>query len=366
MNKYMKLTMILLLALTLLCTALVSCDNGNTAETQAPEATVADGATAGEDATLADGATAGQDATAGEDATTAQDATTGEDATQAEAVTLPEGNETTAPGVTPNIPSSVTMTFDGSNCQVSDQSAITLNTEERAYVIVKPGTYVLSGNLVDAQVRVSVDKTEEVILIFNNFNAKHNSSAPIYITSCNKCIIELAPGSVNTLEDAERYVYADPTDDKPNACIYSADDLTIRGDGTLNIIANWNNGIGCKNDLRIKSGTITVSAPNNILKGNDSVTIDGGKVTLSGGEDAIKSDATDRTDKGFVLIEGDAKVTIDCSDDAIQASQTITVAAGSSVTVTAGGNALNCPGTINADASAMNIISEGAAEETVA
>ena len=262
-----------------------------------------------------------------------------------------------APGTETN---PIVLTFNGVEC--SESVAGTLSVDGGAFVISKGGFYTLTGDLSDGQIKVAVPKTEEITLIFKNFTASSSKTAPLYIDSCDKATIELAAGTVNSLTDASIYVFANPGDDKPNACIYSADDLTIKGDGTLNVTGNYNNGIGCKNDLRIKNGTITVTAPNNILKGNDSVTIEGGNVTLSGGEDAIKSDTTDRTDKGFVLIEGDAKVTIDCVDDALQATQSITVASGTSVTITAGGNALNCPGTINADESAMNIISEGAAD----
>lgn len=280
--------------------------------------------------------------------------------TSASNETTPSGEASTQGGssVGTTDPTVITLTFNGIEC---DQSvAGTLSVDGNAFVISKGGVYELSGNLSNGQIRVSAPKTEEVTLIFKNFTASSSTSAPIYIDSCDKAIIELAAGTVNTLTDASVYQYAIPGEDKPNACIYSADDLTIKGDGTLNITGNYNNGIGCKNDLRIKSGTITVTAPNNILKGNDSVTIEGGTITLSGGEDAIKADTTDRTDKGFVLIEGDAKIEINCIDDALQATQSITVAAGTSVTVTAGGNALNCPGTINADETALNIISEGA------
>ena len=301
--------------------------------------------------------------TAGEGQTSA---TPGENVTDANGQPVTDsgnnpGNSTATPGTEEN---PITLTFNGVQC--SESVAGTLSVDGGAFVISKGGFYVLTGDLSDGQIKVAVPKTEEITLIFKNFTASSSKTAPIYIDSCDKATIELAAGTVNSLTDASIYQFANPGDDKPNACIYSADDLTIKGDGTLNITGNYNNGIGCKNDLRIKSGTITITAPNNILKGNDSVSIEGGNVTLSGGEDAIKSDTTDRTDKGFVLIEGDAKVTITCSDDALQATQSVTVAAGTSVTVTAGGNAINCPGTINADESAMNIISEGAADTPAA
>jgi hypothetical protein len=204
---------------------------------------------------------------------------------------------------------------------------------------------------------VAVPKTEQVELIFNNFTASCNTSAPLYIESADKATIVLAAGSVNTLTDATLYQFANPAEDKPNACIYSSDDMTIKGTGTLNVNGNYNNGIGCKNDLRIKDCTLNVTGVNNILKGNDSVEIENATVKLSGGEDAIKSDTADRTDKGYILITAGSKVEINCIDDAIQASMSITIEAGCAITGTCGGDALNCPGTINADEAAMQISS---------
>ena len=106
---------------------------------------------------------------------------------------------------------------------------------------------------------MAVPKTEQVELIFNNFTASCNTSAPLYIESADKATIVLAAGSVNTLTDATLYQYANPAEDKPNACIYSSDDMTIKGTGTLNVNGNYNNGIGCKNDLRIKDCTLNVT-----------------------------------------------------------------------------------------------------------
>ena len=254
------------------------------------------------------------------------------------------------------VTASVVLTFNGTQLSASVQDT-GITTEGGAFVITRGGSYELRGDLSGGQIKVAVPKTEQVELIFNNFTASCNTSAPLYIESADKCVIYLAAGSVNTLTDATMYRYDNPAEDKPNACIYSADDLTIKGTGTLNVNANYNNGIGCKNDLRIKDCTLNVTAVNNILKGNDSVEIENARVTLTGGEDAIKADTTDRADKGYILITAGSKVEINCIDDAIQATVSITVEAGCRVTGTCGGDALNCPGTINAPETAMEITS---------
>ena len=258
------------------------------------------------------------------------------------------------PGTT--TPTSVVLTFNGNQLSTSVQDT-GIKVEGNAFVITRGGSYEFRGDLSNGQIKVAVPKTEQVELIFNNFTASCNTSAPLYIESADKATIVLAAGSVNTLTDATLYQFANPAEDKPNACIYSSDDMTIKGTGTLNVNGNYNNGIGCKNDLRIKDCTLNVTGVNNILKGNDSVEIENATVKLSGGEDAIKSDTADRTDKGYILITAGSKVEINCIDDAIQATMSITIEAGCAITGTCGGDVLNCPGTINADEGAMQIVS---------
>ena len=182
--------------------------------------------------------------------------------------TQPGDNNAENPGTTN--PASIVLTFNGNQLSTSVQDT-GIVVEGGAFVITRGGSYELKGDLSGGQIKVSVPKTEQVELIFNNFTASSNTSAPLYIESADKCVIFLAAGSVNTLTDATLYQYANPADDKPNACIYSSDDLTIKGTGTLNVNGNYNNGIGCKNDLRIKDCTLNVTGVNNIIEGKTSV-----------------------------------------------------------------------------------------------
>ena len=240
------------------------------------------------------------------------------------------------------------LVFSGMECEISDTSAII--QEGKIYKIVRPGTYTISGTLDDGQIQVEVQKTEAVTLVLDNFTGSCSDSAVIYIISADKVDIDLQNDSVNTLTDASVYVFPDPTTDKPNACIYSSDDLTIKGGGSLIVNANYNNGIGCKNDVEIKNGKVTVSAVNNAIKGNDSVTVCGdAEVIIEAADDGLKADTIDRSDKGFVRITEQAKVTVSCTDDAIQATQNVTVTSGATVTIKSASQAVNCDGTVNVD-----------------
>ncbi len=337
MKKHICLTAVVLLLAAALIGSLTACDNGSTP----PADTTAAGTTAG----TPNGDTTGTPSDTGNTPDTTQPSTPTD--------TGNSSGDTTEPGTTTPEPTAIKLTFSGSKVETSvTDSGVTV--EGNAIVITRPGSYELTGELSNGQVRVRVDKTADVELILNNFIATSNDTAPMYIESANKTTLVLATGSVNKLTDTANYKFA-IGEDKPNACLYSSDDLTIKGNGSLIVTGKYNNGIGCKNDLRIKSGNITVSAPNNIIKGNDSVEIEEATLTLSGGEDAIKSDNELRTDKGYILITAGAKINITCADDALQAINTVTVEAGATVTGQCGGDAVNCAGASNVDATAMQI-----------
>ncbi len=255
----------------------------------------------------------------------------------------PEGNESsTVDGLI-----DCYIEFSGTSYTTTDSSAI--KVEGSALTIIKPGTYDLSGTLDNGQIIVEVTKADRVTLILNNFTGHNESSAVIWVKSADKVYLEVKTGTTNTLTDGATYVFANPAETKPNACIYAADDLSIKGHGTLIVTGNYNNAIGCKNDLSINNCKLTVKAVNNALKGNDSVTIKGdAEVLVEGADDAIKADSLDEG-KGYVTITENAKVTVYCEDDALQSTQSITVTTGATVTTYAKGNSVNCDGIMTID-----------------
>ncbi len=208
--------------------------------------------------------------------------------------------------------------------------------------ITAAGEYTLTGKLANGQVIVNVGDQDDVQLNLNGVDIHCDFSAPICVLNADKVEIKLEENTQNKLSDAFRAVGIN--DKSPTACLYSKDDMTIKGTGALTIEAGHNNGIGSKNDLRINGGVITVSAANNAIKGNDSVDIRGGRITILDCEDGIKAEKEDREEKGFVRING-ATVYITASDDAIQAPLSVEIT-NSSVTTDAGDMAINCKGNV--------------------
>ena len=207
-----------------------------------------------------------------------------------------------------------TASFNGTNVTVSG-SVIT---------ITGPGKYILSGTLSDGQIIVNdTAKAEKVYLYLNGVEVNCSNGSPLFIDKADEVVLKPVKDTVNVFSDS-----ANDTSDDTNACIYSDDDLTIKGEGNLQVIANKNNGITSENDLDIKAGTVIVKAKKNAIKGEDSIEIfDGAIINIECEKDAFKVENAVEEDKGYFTMTG-GDVTVVAGDDLIQAYRSITVTGG--------------------------------------
>ncbi len=171
--------------------------------------------------------------------------------------------------------------------------------------------------------------TNIVQLILAGADITCSSSAPIYVLNSEKTIIFLEANTENKL------AYPSSATTEPNAAIYSKDDLTICGDGSLSVQSTYNDGITCNDGLIIKSGTITVNAQDDGVRGKNYLIVEGGKITVAAGENGLISDNSADATKGYVSIQA-GTVTVTSGGDAIEAQTDVLIAAGT-VTVTSGG-----------------------------
>lgn len=209
--------------------------------------------------------------------------------------------------------------------------------QDNKILITQEGTYIFEGNLTNGQIYVNVGDQEKVQLVLNNVNIFCNTSAPIYIVNADKTVITLPEGTVNSISDS----YA-PIDDTVKGCIYSKDDLTFNGTGTLNVTGNYNNAISCKNDLTIVDGTYHLTAANNGLKGNDSISILTCTMKIESMDDGCKVDNDVDADKGYLFIAG-GSFDITANDDCFQCPRAFIIQGGH-VLARCYGKTVNCDG----------------------
>lgn len=199
--------------------------------------------------------------------------------------------------------------------------------------IKSAGTYSISGTLNDGQ--IIVDTNDEFVrLILNGVNITSTTNPPLHVLSADKTIIVLADNTENYLTDNVNNV--------ENGALFSRDDLTIYGSGTLTVNGNANDAIHCNDGLIIKSGTLKLTSVDDAICASDYIVIKGGDITANSVGDGLISDNIDEEDRGYVYIE-DGTVTVTSSmGDAITA-QTDLLISGGTFTLESGGGGFVAP-----------------------
>ncbi len=186
--------------------------------------------------------------------------------------------------------------------------------------ITEEGTYILSGTLNNGSVVVDAENTDKLQLVLNGVDISCESSAPIYVKQADKVFLTLASNTENKLTTTGEYVAID--DNNIDSVIFSKDDLTLNGSGTLHIEAPFGHGIVAKDDLVVTGGSYVINAKNHGLAGKDSVRIAAGDFVLNTKEDGIHSENDEDITLGFVYI-ADGNFQIAAGDDGIHAGSQV-------------------------------------------
>lgn len=230
-------------------------------------------------------------------------------------------------------------TSEGSGAVVVSGSTVTIKAG---------GVYVLSGTLADGQIIIDAEDDSTVRLVLNGADITSSTSAPIYVKNAEKTVISMPEGTENSVTDGTQYVYDDAEAEEPNSAIFSKGNLTINGEGSLVVDANFNNGITGKDELKITGGNIEVNAKDDAIVGRDLLAIKEGTFTITAGGDGLKTTNDEDAEKGNLAIEG-GTFNITAENDGIQA-QTALYTLGGEYTITTGGGS---PETVAANENAM-------------
>lgn len=187
--------------------------------------------------------------------------------------------------------------------------------------ITKAGTYHLTGTLDNGNITVNVGDNDLVRLVLDNVNITCNASSVINVENANKVIIIVEEGTTNTLTDGTSYY---TTEDEPDGAIFSKDDLVINGTGTLNINANYLDGIVSKDGLKIRGTTINLTANDDGIRGKDYIGIKDASITINAKSDGMKSTNDTDIEKGYILIEN-SNINIEAGEDGIQAETNLKI-----------------------------------------
>lgn len=208
---------------------------------------------------------------------------------------------------------------------------------ENTITITSAGTYYITGNLSDGNILIDANKNDEVQIVLDNATITSSTTAPINCLKSGKLTITLADNSQNSLIDSNSYTdFTDTEDSEPDGTIFSKSDLVINGNGTLNIDANYADGIVSKDGLKIINCNIGINSEDDGIRGKDYVAINNANLNIVSKGDGIKS--TNDTDNtlGYIAIEG-GNITINCEEDGIQAETVLNISSDANIAIKTNG-----------------------------
>lgn len=227
----------------------------------------------------------------------------------------------------------VTITLDGDDAEISGNGAYVI---DGSVVITNAGYYVISGTLSDGYISVDAYDSSKVWILLNGVEINCSDNACIRVDQADKVFLTLAEGSQNTLTSGSEYS-EEALNDGTDGAIYAHDDLTINGSGSLTVNSQYEHGISANDDLVITGGTITVTAPSDAIRVNDSIRICSAEITATGGDEGIVT--TNEVENGYMYVEsGTLKIT--AADDGIHTTGDIEIAGGD-ITVSAGDDGIH-------------------------
>lgn len=209
--------------------------------------------------------------------------------------------------------------------QTADVSEATTYTvsDGQTINITSDGVYVITGTASNASIIVEAGDEDKVQLVLDGVTMTNDSTPCIYVKSADKVFVTTTD-SENTLSVTGTFT-ADG-DTNTDAVIFSKDDLVLNGVGVLNIQSS-DNGVTCKDDLKITGETINIVCQSDGLEANDSIRIADGEISISTNKDGIHAENDDDDTVGYFYMCG-GTLKVKAGDDAVHATTIIQIDGG--------------------------------------
>jgi len=186
--------------------------------------------------------------------------------------------------------------------------------------ITSAGTYVISGILNNGMIIVDAGSSDKVTLVLDGADITSSESAALYVRQADKVFVSLAKDSENSLKNGGTFKALDEND--IDAAVFSKDDITFNGEGSLTVASPAGHGILSKDELTVAGGSYSITAASHGLRANDAINVTDVDMTISAGKDGMHSDNSDDAALGTLYIKN-GKFDITSDGDALSASASL-------------------------------------------
>ena len=227
---------------------------------------------------------------------------------------------------------SVRVVLDGSSVSCDSNS---VKIDGTTVTLSEEATYIFSGELENGQILVNAGEQDKLQIVLDGASITSETSAALYVLEADKVFVTLAEGSENVLANGGVFEAID--ENNIDGAVFSKQDLTFNGTGSLRVTSPVDHGIVCKDDLVFAGGSYVVEAASHGIDANDSVRVAEADITVTAGKDGIRAENDEDAEKGFVYIK-DGTFTISAEGDGISASNYLQIKNGEYDMVTGGGS----------------------------
>lgn len=222
----------------------------------------------------------------------------------------------------------VKIELNGNSAKASSDS---VKISGSTITITENATHIITGTFDDGMIIVDAPDTAKLQIVLNEANITSSNSASLYIKKADKVFVTLV--GENTLANGGSFTAID--NNNIDAAVFSKQDLTFNGSGSLTVNSPAGHGIVGKDDLVFTGGTYTITSASHSIDVKDSIRIKNSVISANAGKDGIHAENTDDTEKGFVYIAS-GTMNIECEGDGISSGSYLQIKDGA-INLLAGG-----------------------------
>ncbi len=219
------------------------------------------------------------------------------------------------------------ISLDGDRIKISGGGAYTYDGN---VVIAQSGQYVITGTLKDGAVIVNAENNSKVWILLDGADLSCADNACLRIEQADKVFLTLAENAENSMHSGAEYS-EEAVAANIGGVIYSRDDLTINGKGSLSITAEYKHGIDVNDELVLAGGSLAIDAVQDAVHVNDGLRIENAEITLHAGDEGMILQGEEAL---LYIASGELKIS--CEGSAVKSAGNMMICGGNIEIETAG------------------------------